>query len=231
MDDDFEQPIDIREYIAVLRAHKWTVLIVAAAVMALALAYSFRQTPIYSAEGRVLVKPVTSNEVYIPPPNLETEAQIMASEPVAELVREDLGIERSAASLLGGVDVEAVSETEVLVVRYSSVDPEFARDAADSFAHSYIEHRRDVVLDQLVAAQADLDDQIAKLERELTQITQDVRRARADRDRGLAQTLEIERTSLISRLASLNERLDAVQPDRSVSLGGGQVIESATLPR
>jgi succinoglycan biosynthesis transport protein ExoP len=230
MNDDFEQPIDIREYLAVLRARKWTVIVVAGVVTLLALAYSFRQTPIYGAEARVLVKPVTSNEVYIPPPNLETEAQIMASEPVAELVREDLGTEQSAASLLGGVDVEAVSETEVLVVRYSSVDPGFARDAANSFARSYIEHRRDVVLNQLVAARADLEEQIGELEGQLTQVSEDVREARATGDRGLVQTLEIERTGMISRLSSLNERLDAVQPDRSVSLGGGQVIESAALP-
>ncbi|MBA2312125.1 MAG: hypothetical protein H0V97_04900, partial [Actinobacteria bacterium] len=98
MNDDLEQPIDIREYLAILRARKWTVLIVVAVVVGIALAYSLRQTPLYSAEARVLVKPITSNEVYIPPPNLQTEAEILASEPVAKLVSKDLGVQQPASS-------------------------------------------------------------------------------------------------------------------------------------
>jgi polysaccharide biosynthesis transport protein len=230
MNDDFEQPIDLREHLAILRARKWTVLAVVAVVVGIALAYSLRQTPLYSAEARVLVKPITSNEVYIPPPNLETEAEILASEPVAKLVREDLGVQQPASSLLGGVAVEAISETEVLVVNYTSADPEFARDAAESFAGSYVDYRRNVALEELVSAREALEKRVAATESELTEISRDIERARAANDNSLVQTLDIERSGLISRLGSLEERLDNVQPDQAVSLGGGEVIESASLP-
>lgn len=230
MNDDFERPIDIREYLAVLRARKWTVLTTVALVVGIALMYSLSQTPLFAAEARVLVKPISSNEVYIPPPNLKTEAEILASEPVAELVREDLRVQQSASSLLGGVAVEAVSETEVLVVSYTSRDPEFARDAAESFAVSYVDYRRDVVLEELVSAREALERRVTAAERELREISQDLESARAVNDVSLVQTLDIERSGLISRLGSLQERLDSVQPDQAVSLGGGEVIESASLP-
>lgn len=230
MNDDFEQPIDLREYLAILRARKWTVLGVIAVVVGIVLVYSLRQTPLYAAEARVLVKPVSSNEIYIPPPNLETEAEILASEPVAKLVREDLGVQQPASSLLGGVEVEAVSETEVLVVKYTSPDPEFARDAAESFAVSYVDHRRSVVLEELVSAREALEKRVAAAESELTEISRDIESARAANDESLVQALDIERSGLISRLGSLEERLDNVQPDQSASLGGGEVIESASLP-
>lgn len=230
MNDDLEQPIDIREYLAILRARKWTVLIVVAVVVGIALAYSLRQTPLYSAEARVLVKPITSNEVYIPPPNLQTEAEILASEPVAKLVSKDLGVQQPASSLLGGVAVEAVKETEVLVVNYSSADPKFARDAAESFASSYVDYRRNAVLEELVSAREALKKRVTAAERELTEISQEILTAQAAGDLSLVQTLDIERSGLISRLGSLAERLDNVQPDQAVSLGGGEVIESALLP-
>jgi succinoglycan biosynthesis transport protein ExoP len=230
MNDDFEQPIDLREHLAILRVRKWTVLAVIAVAVGIALAYSLRQTPLYSAEARVLVKPISSNEVYIPPPNLETEAEILASEPVAELVREDLGVQSPASSLLGGVAVEAVTETEVLVVNYTSADPGFARDAAESFAQSYVDYRRNVVLKELVSAREAIEKQVAVAERELTGISRDIQRARAANDRSLQQSLEIERSGLISRLGSLEERLSNIQPEQAVSLGGGEVIETASLP-
>ena len=42
-----EETIDLREYIAILRTRKWTIILTTAVVMVVALAFSLQQTPLY----------------------------------------------------------------------------------------------------------------------------------------------------------------------------------------
>ncbi|HUG88225.1 MAG TPA: Wzz/FepE/Etk N-terminal domain-containing protein, partial [Actinomycetota bacterium] len=92
-----EQPVQLREYLAVLRSRKWSIVLVTFVVVASAMFFSFRQTPIYRSEARVLVTPATSAvgpEVGIPErSNLGTEKELVSSEPVVRLVEEELGAE------------------------------------------------------------------------------------------------------------------------------------------
>ncbi|MBA2726006.1 MAG: hypothetical protein H0U53_08455, partial [Actinobacteria bacterium] len=61
MPESHRETIDIREYVATLKAHKWSVILTLLLVVGSALAFSFSQTPIYSATARLLVVPGTSN--------------------------------------------------------------------------------------------------------------------------------------------------------------------------
>jgi len=46
---------DLRQYVSTLRYRKWSVFGAALLVVAGALAFSFRQTPVYRSESKVLV--------------------------------------------------------------------------------------------------------------------------------------------------------------------------------
>jgi len=192
---------------------------------------TYQQTPQYRGEARVLVKPV--DQIAGSPttvPNLETERQIVASMPVASLVKEELQIRRSVDAILEGLSVEAVIESEVMTVAYTSPDPQAAADVANSFSRNYIQYRRDQVLDSLLAAQEAIQGQIKGVQTELTQVIKKIESATTSGDSAIVTTLEGQHTALVARLGVLQQRLQDVQPDRTVELGAGQVIEAARRP-
>lgn len=229
MDEDYgHRPLDLREYLSVLRARKWTIVAIAGGVLALAMFLSFRQTPLYRADARLLIKPISSDSFYVAPPNLETESEIISSDPVAELVREEIGA--GEPGLSGELVVEPVTDTEVVVVGYISPDPARAQEAANSFARNYIEYRRAQALSELRGAQRAVQNRVNSTRDKLVQVGEDFRAARRRHDPSLAQALEAERGSLIARLGVLQQRYDDIQPERSVRTGGGQLLEPASKP-
>jgi len=124
---------DLREYLSVLRARKWTIILVTLLVVGSAVGFSYLQTPQFTAEARVLVEPLPTNPttaavtpVYPLPVNLETEREIVDSLPVAAIAQEALDYEGSPDDLLQNITVEGVLETEVLVISYTSANRDFA---------------------------------------------------------------------------------------------------------
>jgi capsular exopolysaccharide synthesis family protein len=236
-----ESPIELRRYLGILRARKWTIILIVLVCVALAIGYAFQQTPLYRAQASVLVQPVpygaTSSSVLLPV-DVTTESQIVASEPVAVLVQRDLDYEGSIQSLLGPVDVGggappgtgSASGTQVLVVRYISPDPEFAAAAADSFANNYLEYRQKQALRNLLAARKPIQTRLDSVTEQLTQVGEDITEASQAQDASLVTALESQRNVLLARLAVLQQRLDDLQPGEAARSGGGQVIQSAVVP-
>ena len=223
---------ELREYLHVLRARKWSVILTTLLVVGIAGYFTVSQTPLYTAEARVLVKslPTNPNDYYLLPPNLETEGQLASSQPVAQLVQEDLETEQSTPELLSGLNTEPVLQSEVLILRYTSAEPEFAQEAANAFARNYLDYRVDQALQSLLAAADSIEKRADGVEARLTEVGEQLETAEQLGDRSLVDSLEAERSVLLARLGVLQQRLDDVQPDRSVQMGGGDVIKQATVP-
>lgn len=229
-----EHVFELKEYLAALRARKWTIIGITALVIASALFLSFRQTPIYRADSRLLVRalPGSTSDAAPEVVNLDTQSQLVASSPVAARVKEELGLPGSTQSILDGLEVTPAAETgEVLVVSYSSPDPALARDAADSFVENYISHRSEQAQRTVDAASQTITRRVEATRVRLEDLTKQIEAARTADDADLTVTLETERSILIARLGILQQRLDDVQPDSTIALGGGEVIEPAALPR
>jgi succinoglycan biosynthesis transport protein ExoP len=227
-----EETIDLREYIAILRARKWTIILTAALVVIAALAFSLQQTPLYTAEARLLVEPVPSQEEESLPPivNLETERELVQSVPVAELVKEELSIDTPVDELLKDLDVQVVTETEVLIVAYTSDDPAFSQGAANAFAEGYITNRRNQALANLRAARSDVQRNIDGVEAQIAELEERIADAEAAADEGAVTTLESQRPGLDTELGLLQLELQGLQPGNAIRSGGGQVLAPATLP-
>ena len=76
--------LDLAEYARVIRTRKWWVVAVTATAVLVALIYSYLQTPMYSAEARILVRAVALSPLGPPARqetqvNLETEKSIVQS--------------------------------------------------------------------------------------------------------------------------------------------------------
>lgn len=226
------QAVDLREYLAVLRARKWTILLVAALVIGSALFFSYQQTPRYTAESRVLVAALATNpgDLYAPIPTLETEIEVLRSEPVADLVREDLGTTQTPQGLLGGLTATIVTDSDVIIVAYNATDPTFARDASTSFAQNYLGYRRQQALEALLASQQAIEERLEFVQTQMSDLDEEIADARAAGESQEARVLQTQRTALVARLGVLQQQLSDVQPDATVRRGGGQVIQPASVP-
>jgi non-specific protein-tyrosine kinase len=228
-----EETIDLREYIAILRTRKWTILITAAVVVVMALAFSLQQTPLYTAEARLLVEPLppSEQESIAPVVNLETERELVQSVPVAELVKEDLDVDTPVDDLLANLDVQVVTETEVLIVAYTSDDPAFSQGATNAFAQAYIENRQNQELEDRAAAREAVEKRIDRINEQLTEVRQQLQQLDTEpaENEGARLALEQRETGLISQLAVRQDELSDTSSG-SVRLRAGQIIAPATLP-
>lgn len=137
------QGVNLREYLTVLRVRKWWIVLATVLVVGSALAYSFRQTAIYTSRAQVLVESsaVSPDEV-APQLNMETERELATSTEVAKLAAEELGEDASEIyALLANLSVDVIPDTELLTFEYASSDPEDAAERAQAFASAYLQSR------------------------------------------------------------------------------------------
>ncbi|MDQ3878555.1 MAG: polysaccharide biosynthesis tyrosine autokinase, partial [Actinomycetota bacterium] len=234
------QTFDLRQYAAVLRARKWTILIAVILVVGAALGLSYLQTPVYEAEARVLVQPLLSPNTTAPQPvDVDTESQIVGSEPVAVLVQQDLGTSQTISGLLAHLTVEGAGTAttssftvtpRVLLIQYNSTDAAFAQDAANAFADDYIQFRKQQALQSFRSAQRTVQERVQAASRQLNDVTDQIDAATKSGDQALANSLETQRSVIISRLGTLQQKLDSLQPDSTIRSGGAQVIQAAQTP-
>lgn len=232
MDEGSALPsIELRDYLAVLRRRKWSILVVTMLILTFSLVFSFRQTPLYEGDARMLVRGVpTDSSGFVPPPNLETEAEIVTSEPVALRVIEKLDLALDPTALIDNAEVEQVAEmSHVLRLSYSSADPTMARDVPNALAEEYIAYKREQALEVLEVGVEAIENQIESVQQRLADVTEEIDE-RGNRGDALATTLESERSTLLARLGILQQRLDDYQGRRPTNLAGGEIIEPATLP-
>lgn len=175
--------LDLRDYLAVMRRRRFTILQVVVLVVLVAVGVTFLQTPQYAAESRVVVKPNAGNtdavsEIVLGSRELETQKELAVSLPVAEKVVESLGLDRDPERVLEDVTVTLVRDTQILELRATSTDPEQAAALAQGFADAYLEFRRDQALEDVLRAQQalesraqDIRDRLDEISRELTGAT------------------------------------------------------------
>jgi succinoglycan biosynthesis transport protein ExoP len=228
---DANESSELKELLGVMQRRKWTICVIFLLVLAVVLTFSYRQRAMYTAQSRVLVEPETPDPSGVPQaPSLQTETQIVASEPVGTRVVEELGLETDVRSLLDSVGVQALEETTVLVISFSSPDPSLAAAAANSFAENYIDYRHARAQQMLAAERQRTLERIAQVQRRLTDKTKQLQNAIATDDGVLQTALEGQRNVFITRLAFLQQQLDELQPEGADGGVGSEIIEAAQVP-
>ncbi len=223
-----EGPPPLREYLAVLRVRRWSLISVTALALGTSLLLSFRKTPVYQSEAKVLVKPLAATATTTgpgAPPNLETEREIVASSAVADIVANNLRLMGEPEQLLQRVAVEVAASTEILLIRYSDHDPLEAQRYAQAFAEGYLKYRRDQALDDLLAASSAVQERMDALSEQLQETNEDLARTQTPSERA---NLEVQSTSLVSQIALLQQKLSELTPPETLRVG--QVVQPAELP-
>ena len=143
------QVIDLREFFGVLRRRKWSIILVAAVVVGLAVAQVYHRQALYTSTARVEVRPTAAGDLqafyYDAFVNMDTEAARVTSEPVTKLAAPDMGLTASSPSQLAnaasGVSVSIPANTTYLDISCTESSPEAAKTCANAFAVAYAKDR------------------------------------------------------------------------------------------
>ena len=219
---------NIRQYVGVLKRHKWTISLITVLVVVAALVFTYLQPPQYSASAQVLVQPiVTSADQNVDPEalNLETEVLIATSPQVAETAATRLG-EPQGLSLLNNLEVTVAQDTNVLVFTYTGGEAKEVQRRTQALADAYVANRLDEATDRLETAVASVQAVLDSLQARL-----DARNAELE-----ASANPEEETTLLDEIETLSqqivfERTRMLELASPANLQAGQVLYGAQLPQ
>lgn len=206
-------------------------LIIASVVLLLGLAalYVFNLPSTYTATAVVLLSPAPGSPLTPEAASgsavqmtvaLETEAQLLRTPAVADVVEANVGREIPASGEILSVSVP--SNTQMLEVSFTSDSPERAQEGAESFAEGYLEYRDG-------RAKSLQETRIERLREQIEEADANLRRAISESSGDESSGYASQEVQLfVDRLAQLNNSLSAAE---SVSVFPGSVISAAEQPK
>jgi tyrosine-protein kinase len=218
----------LKDYLRILWSRKWLVLLITVIVVGGVEYLTFRQTPVYAAETRVVAPPpppvVNSIGQVLPQvPGadfLTTEAELIRSPLIAERVVEDLGLDVDPVALSHRIEARPVPETNILRIAFRSNVPAQAAEVANSVAEQYIEYRREVDVKSLLRKRTNYRAQIRANNKELETIPAD---STDPGDTTRRSFLLGENNTLETRIADIDQVVEEINTS-------GQVLEKARTP-
>lgn len=200
--------LDLRDYLQVLWARKWIVLVATVVMVGAAYGFSKRQEPVYeaTAQFRVVasVDPTVAEGSRASQISPESEIEVLQSAPVLDRVRAALG------GTAPPITAEPVSGTEFVTVTAESADPKAAAAIPNAYVDAYRNYRRQQTIDSLTpvrdqfqvrfdAVQAEVNDLTAQLSN-VSPITQPQTYADLVDRRAAAQSRQVPIRAEVDRL-------------------------------
>jgi capsular exopolysaccharide synthesis family protein len=220
--------LDPQDALSILWRHKGWILAITLLMTGVALYVSNEQTSIYESRAEVLVEAIAdvgSDAVAPREPNLATEAELVTSAAVAEIVADNLGLD-SSSELVGDVSVDQPTDTEILGISYRHIDPQEARRRAQAFAEGYLEYRQGAATAEVANAIEGIDSELQVLRERLREIQETLLEVADDDPRlpGLNSEAALIQDDILQRQLALLSLTRA-------SVRVGDVVEPASLPR
>lgn len=226
-DDDY---IDLQHYWRTVRRHWLPAVIVLGAVVGGTGLHTLLQTPIYQAEGKLMLDKVNRVSslaglagqsdalagVGQQSNPLETEAEIIRSNPIVLKAIDRLQLKNKDGQLLEPtaflrqLQVKTVRGTDVLQLTYRGPDPKLAAEVVNTLMRLYMESNVSTNRAQAIAARQFINQQLPKTEQTVLQAEAALRRFK-EQNRIVA--LEEEANSSVAGLAELETRISQVRAD------------------
>lgn len=232
-----EDVIDLRQLWGALARRKW--IVVGACFLALAIAYvvTIMATPIYEASTTLLIKdPSASGErmfldsggSVVTRNLLQNSVQMLRSRRVADMAAQRLSEDARAeltGSLSNYVTVQAVSNTETVVVAVRHPNPQVAAEIANAMADSFIEFNRELNRSELTVAREFIEEQLVIAEIQLLEAEQALRAFRET----MGPVLPSDETrTLLNRISDLQVRQLEAQLNYEDAMRRGATVEAGT---
>ncbi len=200
---DVADEMTLRDYASVVWRRKWIVIIPALLTTLVAIALSVAQTPMYRASAEVLVKmppnaySLSSTGDVLSPRMVENELQAANGSALKADVREVVGSEPT-------LSVSVSEGSDVFTFTATSSDPDTAALAANTYAQTYIDQQRQILIDEYATRAEVVQEQLAAIER-----------GESDSTRQTEYEFELEDLAVSTELART---------------GGSELIDEATAP-
>ncbi|MGH9196086.1 MAG: Wzz/FepE/Etk N-terminal domain-containing protein, partial [Acidimicrobiia bacterium] len=219
--DELEQP-GLRERVWLLWSHKWSILIVTAITVGIALFFTSKQEPVYSSEARVLVDSGAASigmdsSGFL---SLSTEVELAMSGEVTKRAARLIEVEED--EIPGSISVSEVPDTTILSFLFTSADAESAPLGAQAFAEGYLDFKLDQLSEELVTLAESLQLRLSDATDRLARLNNQIE---ATRDPALAATLQARANSVAAQVTILQQQMANLgSPD---VLQVGKVTQSA----
>ena len=239
---------DLRRYLSVLRRRALIICAATAATVAVALALSLSQDPVYRASVELLLRSTPSENIVgnqaaaNSQRELTNEVAVVESDVVRKAVEEaaDVPIREDAVSASVGAE-----GSDVIILSVTAETPVDAADLANTYARTYVEWRgrqraEDLLatarrvqetieivratLDEVSAPLNDLDSQLSNV------LGQEERAALIEQRAALAEQLEPQMAPLEDRLDFYRSQLDQLQLTADLAESGGLEVLSEAAP-
>lgn len=225
--------LGFRDYLAVLTRRRNTVLFAVFVVAALAVGSALLQTPRYVATASVLIKqsdtadlldPGAAPAVANPTMQLQTEIDVITSQPVKQAVEAQLGSSpKVSASAHGGADIIDISA--------ESTDARSAATIANTYANAFVGYSSTQDLDAALAAEAQIQARITDLQTQIDGLNAQITGATAANQAKVSATLGPQVDDLTQQQGTFKQQLSQIQVQAAVSSGEAQLVSGATTPR
>lgn len=211
--------IDLRDYVRVMWARKWIVLLATLVMAGSAYGISDRQEPVYEAmaQFRVVaaVDPTVTQGSRATSISPETEIEVLQSAPVLERVRAALGGEAPP------IVAEPVSGTEFVTVKAESVDPETAAAIPNAYVEAYRDYRRQQTIDSLTPVRDQFQARFDAVQVEVDDLTTQLGDVSAVTQPQTYADLIDRRAAAQSRQVPIRTEIDRLNTQLEVGVTGG----------
>jgi len=186
-----------------------------------------RSAQTHAANATILVDPLEGNP-FSPVAggddllNLETEAQLVASDPVAILVAERLDTEAPTEEILEGLSTSVRPNTQILDIEYTAPNEADAVARAQAFAEVFLDFRRSRALAARFDSKATIEDRLEVESQQLSSLIKE----RANSREGSAQAAVLSQ-QISTRTAFMGELRTQLAQYEGGTTDPGQIVTPA----
>lgn len=173
-----EEQASLERYVETIRERLWLIIAIVAITTGVSILYVASATKTYEAEADLLVNPVSSGSTVMsslgliqassdPTRDVETASRFVTNLEVARRASESIDLDESPTRLLKRVTAQPIAQSSLVAVTATAESPESAKQIADAFAQSVIDHRTQQMHEQI-------DEQLPRLQAEASADTGDV---------------------------------------------------------
>lgn len=231
--------MELRDYIQVIKRRRWWLVAAVVLVTAAALLYSFLlQGRLYQASSWVVVKekPLESSvlEQTIselssqPERSLQTHVELLRTKEMAKKVVEALQLEMSAGELMEKIDVQPVSNTNIIEVRATDRYPERARDIANIYAQVYQEWRRSENVREISKARSEVWSVLQSTKDEAIDLSRQIEQRFGNQP--IPEELKVEQQIAYNYYVDLQRIYRELSISEDLMSGGLEVIADEDVP-
>ncbi len=169
----------------------------------------------------------------IAPEYIETQREVIKSEPVRAIVRDQLGTDAPPVTTSG------VGTTSLIEIRAESTDPQKAAAVANAYAEAYLTYRRQRANDTIAAERREIQSRVDAIQQQINEL--------GDRLNSLPpcstsstgvqspscsqrESLLRDRDALVNQQLPFKQRFDELQVTGSIDVTGAQVVIPAAAP-